>query len=140
MVNSPSDVAVAFTLFYENLLGSSSAVHNFDTRIAADGPLVSPSIAHALCRPVEPQEIKDALWSIGDDNVPGPDGYTAKFYKSSWDMVGRLAHPLLRLLCLEIVMRLAEDFFANGGPLSCSEDIFLLQWEGGEKGNCPGLF
>ncbi|GKD00349.1 hypothetical protein Tco_1170623 [Tanacetum coccineum] len=31
---------------------------------------------------------KEAIFGIGNDKAPGPDGYTAKFFKTSWDIVG----------------------------------------------------
>nr|GEW10773.1 hypothetical protein [Tanacetum cinerariifolium] len=33
-------------------------------------------------------EIKSAMFSIGDDHAPGPDGFTYAFFKKSWDIVG----------------------------------------------------
>ncbi|GJS94368.1 hypothetical protein Tco_0801336 [Tanacetum coccineum] len=32
-------------------------------------------------------EIKDALFSMGNDKSPGPDGYTAAFFKESWTII-----------------------------------------------------
>lgn len=34
------------------------------------------------------EEIKAALFSLEDKISPGPDGYTAKFFKSHWNIVG----------------------------------------------------
>ena len=34
------------------------------------------------------EEIKDALFDIGDDKVPSPDGYTSCFFKRAWNIVG----------------------------------------------------
>jgi len=34
-------------------------------------------------------EIFNAISQIGDDKAPGPDGLTARFYKSYWDIVGQ---------------------------------------------------
>ncbi|XP_022849889.1 uncharacterized protein LOC111371978 [Olea europaea var. sylvestris] len=45
-------------------------------------------LATSLTRDVSEQEIKDALFSIGDDKSPGPDGYTSCFFKEAWDIVG----------------------------------------------------
>lgn len=33
------------------------------------------------------EEIKKALFDIGDLKAPGPDGYCSKFYKQAWDIV-----------------------------------------------------
>ncbi|GKC76205.1 putative reverse transcriptase domain, reverse transcriptase zinc-binding domain protein, partial [Tanacetum coccineum] len=32
-------------------------------------------------------EVKDVIFSMGNDKSPGPDGYTAAFYKEAWDIV-----------------------------------------------------
>lgn len=34
-------------------------------------------------------EIKDTLFSLCDDKAPGPDGYTACFFKMAWNIVGK---------------------------------------------------
>jgi hypothetical protein len=41
-----------------------------------------------LIRDVSNLEIKDALFSLHDNKAPGPDGYTALFFKKTWDIVG----------------------------------------------------
>ncbi|GKC26645.1 hypothetical protein Tco_1033939, partial [Tanacetum coccineum] len=33
------------------------------------------------------REVKDVIFSMGNDKSPGPDGYTAAFYKEAWDIV-----------------------------------------------------
>ena len=33
-------------------------------------------------------EIKEALFSINPDKAPGPDGFSASFYQSFWDIIG----------------------------------------------------
>ncbi|CAN1292519.1 LINE-1 retrotransposable element ORF2 protein [Linum perenne] len=42
----------------------------------------------ALIETVSDKEVRDALFSIGDDKSPGPDGYSAFFFKDSWDIIG----------------------------------------------------
>ena len=32
-------------------------------------------------------EIKDAIWSLQDDNTPEPDGFTINFYRAAWDII-----------------------------------------------------
>ena len=64
---------------------------------AAARPFVGPSLiteqvseaqASDLIRAVSNEEIKSALLSIGDDKSPGPDGFSAYFYKKAWGSVG----------------------------------------------------
>ncbi|GJZ16489.1 hypothetical protein Tco_0552166 [Tanacetum coccineum] len=37
---------------------------------------------------ISDDEIKDPLKTIDDNKVPGPDGYTTKFFKVGWDIMG----------------------------------------------------
>ncbi|GJS93612.1 hypothetical protein Tco_0800580 [Tanacetum coccineum] len=37
---------------------------------------------------ISDDEIKDPLKTINDNKVPGPDGYTTKFFKVGWDIIG----------------------------------------------------
>nr|GEY46943.1 hypothetical protein [Tanacetum cinerariifolium] len=54
--------------------------------------LFNKKISEASCsnmvRHISNEEIKSAMFSIGDDKSPGPDGYTPMFFKRSWDIVG----------------------------------------------------
>ncbi|GJY24271.1 RNA-directed DNA polymerase, eukaryota, reverse transcriptase zinc-binding domain protein [Tanacetum coccineum] len=47
-------------------------------------------------------EIKNAMFDIEDSKAPGPDGYTARFYKSAWSIIGKE------------VCQTVKDFFLNG--------------------------
>lgn len=38
---------------------------------------------------VSDDEIKMAMFGVGDDKAPGPDGYTSRFFKSFWSVVGK---------------------------------------------------
>lgn len=35
------------------------------------------------------EEIKEALFSIHPEKAPGPDGFSACFFQSNWEVVGR---------------------------------------------------
>nr|GEY00044.1 hypothetical protein [Tanacetum cinerariifolium] len=55
-----------------------------------------------MVRNVTNDEIKVAMFDIGDDNSPGPDGYTSIFFKKGWNIVGQ---DVCNAVC---------DFFSNG--------------------------
>jgi hypothetical protein len=40
-----------------------------------------------LTRPVTVIEIKEAVFSLGSQNAPGPDGLNGIFFKENWDTV-----------------------------------------------------
>ncbi|KAG7580838.1 Reverse transcriptase domain [Arabidopsis suecica] len=42
----------------------------------------------SLTCPVTDEEIKKSLFAMPNDKSPGPDGYTAEFYKSAWETIG----------------------------------------------------
>ncbi|KAJ9561755.1 hypothetical protein OSB04_006915 [Centaurea solstitialis] len=41
-----------------------------------------------MIRPITDEEIKNALYQIGNDKAPGSDGFSSKFFKSAWHIVG----------------------------------------------------
>ncbi|XP_074299304.1 uncharacterized protein LOC141630370 [Silene latifolia] len=41
-----------------------------------------------LVKPIDMNEIKEAVFSIGSDKSPGPDGFSSAFFKTSWANVG----------------------------------------------------
>nr|GEX75200.1 hypothetical protein [Tanacetum cinerariifolium] len=45
--------------------------------------------AQRMCRGVCEVEIKNAMFDIDDSKTPGPDGFTARFYKSAWSIIGK---------------------------------------------------
>nr|GEY36084.1 RNA-directed DNA polymerase, eukaryota, reverse transcriptase zinc-binding domain protein [Tanacetum cinerariifolium] len=49
---------------------------------------LSPSEASQMVRPVNDSEIKKAMFSIADSKASGPDGFSAKIFKSTWHIVG----------------------------------------------------
>ncbi|GKE00653.1 hypothetical protein Tco_1388636 [Tanacetum coccineum] len=58
--------------------------------------------ADFMVREVSDSEIKGALFSTGDDKAPGPDGFTATFFKKAWDIVSGEVTTAIR------------DLFSNG--------------------------
>ena len=51
-------------------------------------PCISEDQNHQLTMPVTEEEIKEALFSIGDDKALGLDGYSSFFFKRAWNVVG----------------------------------------------------
>ncbi|KAK4384456.1 putative ribonuclease H protein [Sesamum angolense] len=45
--------------------------------------------ASLLIAPVSQSEVKEAFFDIDVESAPGPDGYTAAFYRAAWPVVGQ---------------------------------------------------
>lgn len=49
---------------------------------------LAPNISTHMIRQITKEEIKEAMFDIGDDKSPGPDGFTSAFFKSCGDIIG----------------------------------------------------
>ncbi|GJX60328.1 hypothetical protein Tco_0291718 [Tanacetum coccineum] len=60
-----------------------------ETQVWVPRLFMFPHYEHVLkARDVTNEEIKAAMFDIGDDRAPGPDGYTFVFFKKGWNIVG----------------------------------------------------
>ena len=57
--------------------------------MVARGKKLDPLQVQLLTQQVTEEEIKNALFNIGEDKSPGLDGYSFFFFKKAWDIVGR---------------------------------------------------
>nr|GEU82374.1 hypothetical protein [Tanacetum cinerariifolium] len=74
---------------------------------------ISDETKNNMVREVSNEEIKSAMFNIGDDRTPGPDGFSLVFFKKSWNIVG------------EDVCSAIKDFFHNGKLLKEINHTFL---------------
>ncbi|CAH9115366.1 unnamed protein product [Cuscuta europaea] len=88
LTTSLEQVGNEFVNFFVDLFGSVGETQQFDPRILDSGPKVEPSVHASLISPIDVKDIKAALFDIGDDKAPGPDGYSSAFFKSNWNLVG----------------------------------------------------
>nr|GEU36023.1 hypothetical protein [Tanacetum cinerariifolium] len=70
--------------------------HDLFTRVLDDAK------ADFMVRDVSNDEVKNVIFYIRDDRVPGPDGFTTAFFKKAWDVVGG------EITCA------VREFFSNG--------------------------
>lgn len=80
---SLEEVFSEFINYYDNLLCVDTPVHAISLDIINKGPIVSDDDFNMLSAPIQDDEIRKALFHIGDDKAPGPDCYTAAFFKAS---------------------------------------------------------
>ncbi|GFP94737.1 transposon tx1 uncharacterized 149 kDa protein, partial [Phtheirospermum japonicum] len=73
--------------FYKILLGTATSCQPIDPQVIGSGPTISPEQSECLVNSVSGDEIKAALFSIGEEKSPGPDGYTSNFFKKAWQTV-----------------------------------------------------
>ncbi|GJV69848.1 hypothetical protein Tco_1485357 [Tanacetum coccineum] len=97
-------VPSAFVSHYEAFLGQSGITGPIDFNDLITTQL-DPVKALEMIQPVSAKEVKDAMFSMGNDKSPGPDGYTACFFKESWNIVGA------------DVTNAIQEFFTNGNLL-----------------------
>ncbi|GJV61287.1 putative RNA-directed DNA polymerase [Tanacetum coccineum] len=94
-------VADAFVSHYEVFLGQEGTTSCLNASNLFD-QVLSSDMAEEMIQDVRDKEIKEALFSMGNDKSPGPDGYTAAFFKEAWDIVG------------QDVIKAVKEFFTNG--------------------------
>ncbi|GJW24413.1 RNA-directed DNA polymerase, eukaryota, reverse transcriptase zinc-binding domain protein, partial [Tanacetum coccineum] len=99
-------VGEQFVLHFKSVLGMSSEV----LPIADPGSLFTKFLPESealnMIRAVSDDEIKNALFSIDGNKAPGPDGFSAQFFKDAWSVVGI------------DVCKAVKDFFVNGKLLN----------------------
>ncbi|GJT97313.1 hypothetical protein Tco_1092831 [Tanacetum coccineum] len=93
-------VPMAFVNHYAAFLGQHGVTSNLNTHNLFTKKLDS-NIAFEMIKSVTNQEVKDAIFSMGNDKFPRPDGYTTAFFKEAWDVVAN------------DVTRAVQEFFTN---------------------------
>ncbi|KAK4274243.1 hypothetical protein QN277_017497 [Acacia crassicarpa] len=94
------DISNNIATFFQELFTTSGA-RPMDTVLGFIEPAISSEMNNMLLAPVTAEEIKAAAFSLGSNKAPGPDGYSGKFYHSSWSEIG------------ESVCGMVKEFFAG---------------------------
>ncbi|GKG14398.1 hypothetical protein Tco_0353998, partial [Tanacetum coccineum] len=90
-----------FVTHYEMFLGHEGETSNFNYANLFNVRL-NDQDAQDMVHEISNQEVKDAIFSIGDDKSPGPDGFTAAFFKEAWNIIANDVYLAVR------------EFFRNG--------------------------
>ncbi|XP_071727851.1 uncharacterized protein [Rutidosis leptorrhynchoides] len=99
-------VCDVFVRHYELFLGTANTCNMLNDPGTLFSARINTTKANHMVRPVTNEEVKAAIFDIGDDKAPGPDGYSSAFFKNAWDVVGNDA-------CSAI-----KAFFSNGQLLT----------------------
>jgi hypothetical protein len=94
-----------FVKHFGSVLGQSKEVESIRDPFELFKNKISQVDAEWMVRPVLDDEIKNAMFDISDEKAPGQDGFSSKFFKSAWGIVGKD-------VCLAV-----KDFFQNGKML-----------------------
>lgn len=85
--SSQDEVILEFTNYYKNLLCTENQVNPISDDIINQGPILSIEDYSFLATLINDDDIKNALFHIGDDKAPGLDGFTAAFFKRNWETI-----------------------------------------------------
>ncbi|XP_071687680.1 uncharacterized protein [Rutidosis leptorrhynchoides] len=100
-----NEVVEVFVSHYMDFLGDSKQCMRIVTTDLFQSK-ITHEMALDMIKVVSDDEIKDAMFNIGDDKESGPDGYTSTFFKKACNIVGN-----------EVCMAV-KDFFLNGQLLT----------------------
>ncbi|GKE43533.1 RNA-directed DNA polymerase, eukaryota, reverse transcriptase zinc-binding domain protein, partial [Tanacetum coccineum] len=101
-VNVDGDqVPLAFIDHYSEFLGQQGVTSQLNFTDLFCNKLTS-DVANYVVRDVSDQEIHEAMFVMGDNKAPGPDGYNVAFFKEAWEILAT------------DVTKSIKEFFTNG--------------------------
>ncbi|XP_061375403.1 uncharacterized protein LOC133317554 [Gastrolobium bilobum] len=87
-LTSQHDIANAFVSHFSDLLGVEKHVAPTSNIISSNGPKVPPHFFDMLLGPISKEDVWKIVAAFDDNRSPGPDGFNAKFFKASWNILG----------------------------------------------------
>ncbi|GKD26194.1 hypothetical protein Tco_1232408 [Tanacetum coccineum] len=94
-------VSLAFINHYTEFLGQQGVISDFNS-IDLFSKQLSNDVANYMIHGMFDQEIREAIFYMGDNKAPGPDGYSIAFFKEAWDIIEA------------DVTKAIKEFFING--------------------------
>ncbi|GKA50713.1 RNA-directed DNA polymerase, eukaryota, reverse transcriptase zinc-binding domain protein [Tanacetum coccineum] len=82
-------VAEQFEKHFKKFLGTKDEVCAFPNGCIVVNNKLNSDEAMRMARPINDKEIRDAMFVINDSKAPSPDGFTAKFFKATWKIIGK---------------------------------------------------
>jgi len=113
-VNKEEDIMSVFVNEYKKRFHASNTNHNqYNNLIQVITEEVSERDNDELTKPVSNSDIKNAIYSIGAEKSPGPDGMSAGFFHHYWDIVG------------PAICKAIKSFFLSGKLLEQVNHTFI---------------
>ncbi|GJW68600.1 RNA-directed DNA polymerase, eukaryota, reverse transcriptase zinc-binding domain protein [Tanacetum coccineum] len=94
-------VPLAFIDHYSEFFGQQGVTSHLNSTDLFCNKLTS-DVANYMVRDVSDQEIRESMFVMRDNKAPGPDGYTAAFFKEAWEILAT------------DVTKAIKEFFTNG--------------------------
>ncbi|GKA28012.1 hypothetical protein Tco_0714180, partial [Tanacetum coccineum] len=82
------DIALQFVDHFKNFLGAGEDVFPIEDCNRLFVKKLDSIIATFMIRPILDEEIRDAMFGIKDVKAVGLDGFTSKFFKKAWSIIG----------------------------------------------------
>ncbi|GJW15973.1 RNA-directed DNA polymerase, eukaryota, reverse transcriptase zinc-binding domain protein [Tanacetum coccineum] len=95
-------VAGQFVDHFQKFLGCTDKVAPFPQDEGLFPTILSTEEAESMIIPVLEKQIKKALFDIDEQKAHGPDGFSTKFFKAAWNIIGKD-------MCLAV-----QEFFQTG--------------------------
>ncbi|XP_021985901.1 uncharacterized protein LOC110882124 [Helianthus annuus] len=132
-----SGVAAALVTHYSNFLGVEDQVTSINLDSMFVNVLTHEAAAN-MVRQVTREEVKAAMFNIGENKAPGPDGYTSAFFKKAWDIIdtevtdavldffdnGKLLKQLNHTILALIPKKDIPDSVLDYRPISCCNVLY----------------
>ncbi|GJY28473.1 RNA-directed DNA polymerase, eukaryota, reverse transcriptase zinc-binding domain protein, partial [Tanacetum coccineum] len=82
------NVTNMFVSHFEKNLGTQDVVYEVEDAVSLFTKRLDADKAMELIKDVTNEEIKEAIFSIDDNKASGPDGFSSKFFKAAWVVIG----------------------------------------------------
>lgn len=89
-VYEEDQIEKVITDYFRNMFTSRSGMNDQKRAIVMGAlvPVISTDDNQLLIKDPSACEVKEALFAIHPDKAPGPDGFSANFFQSNWEVVG----------------------------------------------------